>query len=269
MGVAVSQDLDDAKQYPNWFAISAGIRLNDILVAKMKQDGVKSVGMLNANDAYGGAVESRMQKLLSEAGIRVVESQRFAPTDLDMTAQVSRLVDSKPDALFVDATGRPTYSIFTAIQNSSWSGSIYAGGAVSTSFLEGAVSDNVLNRTILASQAISAKGYGGADAARVDAVREAAKAAGVDVLKTDNYVLLAYYDMLYLYRAAVDSACSFDMNDVAKALRSTPFPRSDGKWVAFDYRYSADTNYVLPGPADQILTSGKRGPDGLRVPLAG
>ena len=71
----------------------------------MKKAGVKTLGFIGYNDAYGEVWLNELQSRAPAAGIKVVAVERFARADTSVTAQALKIVAANPDAVLVVATG--------------------------------------------------------------------------------------------------------------------------------------------------------------------
>jgi branched-chain amino acid transport system substrate-binding protein len=65
------------------------------IYAKMK--GYKKVALLTVNTGYGFSGLAQLKKLAPKYGMKIVAAERFGPKDNDMTAQLTRIKDKKPD----------------------------------------------------------------------------------------------------------------------------------------------------------------------------
>ncbi|MEQ8296651.1 MAG: ABC transporter substrate-binding protein [Nitratireductor sp.] len=77
------------------------------LVLHMKEHGVKRAAYLGFADSLGDHNYHAFTKYAEPAGIEVVTNERFARNDTSVTAQVLRVMQSKPDAVFISASGTP------------------------------------------------------------------------------------------------------------------------------------------------------------------
>lgn len=77
------------------------------LVAHMKAHGVKRAAYLGFADSLGDHNYDAFLKFAKPAGIEVVTNERFARNDTSVTAQVLRVIQAKPDAVFISASGTP------------------------------------------------------------------------------------------------------------------------------------------------------------------
>jgi branched-chain amino acid transport system substrate-binding protein len=77
------------------------------LVEAMKARNVKTVAYLGFADSLGDQNYAAFTHAAEPAGIKVVANERFARTDTSVTAQVLRVMQAKPDAVFISASGTP------------------------------------------------------------------------------------------------------------------------------------------------------------------
>ncbi len=73
------------------------------MLNKVEEEGYQKVALLHANDANGTAIGDTYRGLFDGAGIDFVD-ETFAPTDVDMTAQLQRLQEQDPDVLILLGT---------------------------------------------------------------------------------------------------------------------------------------------------------------------
>lgn len=76
-------------------------------VKHMKETGIKTVGIIAFNDAYGEGWIAELTPIAKEAGINVVAAEKFARNDTSVTAQALKVMSVKPDAVVVIASGTP------------------------------------------------------------------------------------------------------------------------------------------------------------------
>lgn len=77
------------------------------LVEHMKAHHVKRAAYLGFADSLGDHNYAAFLKYAKPAGIEVVTNERFARHDTSVTAQVLRVIQAKPDAVFISASGTP------------------------------------------------------------------------------------------------------------------------------------------------------------------
>jgi branched-chain amino acid transport system substrate-binding protein len=102
------------------------------IIEHMKKAGVKTVGFLGYNDAYGELWFKQMGTDLGPAGIKMVATERFARTDTSVTPQALKLVSAKPDAILVVASGSGAAMPHKALIERGYKGKIYQTHAAAT-----------------------------------------------------------------------------------------------------------------------------------------
>jgi branched-chain amino acid transport system substrate-binding protein len=110
---------------------------NDDLIAAallkhMVKSGVRSVGFIGFDDPYGENWYKVFAGLANKAGIRIVDSERYARTDQSVTAQVLKLIVAKPDAVLIAAVGGPAVLPQATLFDQGYKGRIYQTHAVAT-----------------------------------------------------------------------------------------------------------------------------------------
>lgn len=65
----------------------------------LKSQQLQQVGLLTASDAFGKDGLKWLNQLAPEYGLEIVAQEAFAPTDADMTTQLAKIRDAKPQAL--------------------------------------------------------------------------------------------------------------------------------------------------------------------------
>ncbi len=90
------------------------------------------LAMITSTDASGADWEKRLPAVLAMPefkAIKVVDRERFAPTDLTVAAQMSRIKASNPDAIITFTVGTPMGTVLKAIHDSGIDVPIYGSGA--------------------------------------------------------------------------------------------------------------------------------------------
>lgn len=77
---------------------------SDVLAVKtvyqyMKGKGIKKVGILSVENAFGESGKEQLIKQAPEFGIDIVQSETFGAQDTDMTPQLTKIRSAKPDAI--------------------------------------------------------------------------------------------------------------------------------------------------------------------------
>lgn len=79
----------------------------DAIAVSMKANGVKTVGYIGFNDAYGESWLNEIKHSAQTAGIKVVAEEKYNRNDASVTGQVLKLVAANPDAILIGASGTP------------------------------------------------------------------------------------------------------------------------------------------------------------------
>ena len=75
------------------------------IVEQWKKLGVKTYGFLGYADAYGEAWLKDLGTAADKAGIKLVDTERFARSDTSVTGQALKLMSANPDAILIAASG--------------------------------------------------------------------------------------------------------------------------------------------------------------------
>ncbi len=99
--------------------------MSDALARRMQADRVRKVAFLGWNEAYGEAWAQAFKASAAKFGLQVVASERFAPPDTNITAQVLKAQASQPDAVLVVAAGTGAAMPQIALRERGYQGPIY------------------------------------------------------------------------------------------------------------------------------------------------
>jgi len=100
------------------FAFSAGPSTHDdmeVLVRYFRLMGWTRIAAMTGTDATGQDADEALKEIFAKEenrGIRLVETQHFAPADVSVAAQIERIRASGAEALIAWATGSPVATIF-------------------------------------------------------------------------------------------------------------------------------------------------------------
>ncbi len=103
---------------------------SDVMMAtaiaeNMSNAGVKSMAFIGFNNALGEAFYTEVAKYADLKGIKVVASERFAPTDTSVVGQILKIVSSNPQAVVIGASGTPAATPVRALVERGFKGRIY------------------------------------------------------------------------------------------------------------------------------------------------
>jgi len=79
----------------------------DAIAVHMKANGVRTIGYIGFNDAYGDSWLSEIKQSGKTEGISVVAEEKYNRNDASVTGQVLKLIAAKPDAILIGASGTP------------------------------------------------------------------------------------------------------------------------------------------------------------------
>jgi branched-chain amino acid transport system substrate-binding protein len=92
--------------------------LIEALVRYFRSQGYTRIAFMTSTDASGQDAEralDEVSKLPENAGVQVVERQRFNTTDVSVSAQIERIKSANPQAFIAWTTGAPIATVFKAM----------------------------------------------------------------------------------------------------------------------------------------------------------
>ena len=103
---------------------------NDALMAQgiadhMAANGVKSVGFVGFNDAYGDGWLSEITPKLEAKGIKLTASERYSRSDTSVTGQALKVLAARPDAVLIAGAGTPAALPQKALKDLGYRGKYY------------------------------------------------------------------------------------------------------------------------------------------------
>ena len=108
----------------------------DGIAAHMAAAGVRTVGFIGFNDAYGDGWLTEATRALAARGIQLAASERYARTDASVTGQALKVVQARPDAVLVAAAGTPAALPQKTLRERGYAGLIYqTHGVANADFL--------------------------------------------------------------------------------------------------------------------------------------
>ena len=114
---------------------------NDIMMSlaiatHMQFRGIKTVGFIGFNDAYGEGWFREFSKVAAVKGLTIIASERYSRTDTSVTGQVLKLVSAKPDAILIAASGTPAVLPQRTLKERGYAGQYYqTHGVANNDFL--------------------------------------------------------------------------------------------------------------------------------------
>ena len=101
------------------------ILMADALAEAMVKHGVKTLGFIGYNDAYGEGWLNVMTAAAEAKGIKMVAVERYARTDTSVTGQALKLVAAKPDGILVAGSGTPVALPQSELKSRGYKGIMY------------------------------------------------------------------------------------------------------------------------------------------------
>jgi branched-chain amino acid transport system substrate-binding protein len=108
----------------------------DAIVGHMKANGVKTLGYVGFNDAYGEGWLAEMKRATSAAGIAIVAEEKYNRNDASVTGQVLKLMAANADAILIAGAGTPAATPHKELKTRGYKGRIYqTHGVANADFL--------------------------------------------------------------------------------------------------------------------------------------
>ena len=108
----------------------------DAVAGHMAAHGVRTVGFIGYNDAYGDGWLAEMERAAKAHGLTLVAVERYARTDTSVTGQTLKLIAAKPDAVLIAGAGTPAALPQKALKERGYAGRYYqTHGVANTDFL--------------------------------------------------------------------------------------------------------------------------------------
>jgi len=97
----------------------------DAIAGHMAKAGIKTVGFIGFNDAYGDGWLTETTRALEAQGIKLVAVEKYARADTSVTGQVLKLVAARPDAVLIAGAGTPAALPQKALRERGYAGKYY------------------------------------------------------------------------------------------------------------------------------------------------
>jgi branched-chain amino acid transport system substrate-binding protein len=97
----------------------------DAIAVSMKGNGVKTLGYIGFNDAYGDSWLTEIKRSAQTAGIKVVSEEKYNRNDASVTGQILKIVATNPDAVLVGASGTPAATPQKELAARNYKGKVY------------------------------------------------------------------------------------------------------------------------------------------------
>ncbi|MBB6099034.1 branched-chain amino acid transport system substrate-binding protein [Deinobacterium chartae] len=123
----------DNKKYWVFKTPQTDALMAEAILEHMSKNGVKTLGYIGFNDAYGEGWATEVKRFADKYGIRIVANERYNRTDASVTGQILKLVAAKPDAVLIGASGTPAVLPQSTLNDRGYAGKIYQTHGVANS----------------------------------------------------------------------------------------------------------------------------------------
>ena len=133
--VRIVQPMDDQKRW------AFKTPYNDSIVAEatvldMAKNGIKTVGYIGYNEAYGESWLNEFKKAAEKHKVQIVATEQYSPKDTSVTAQILKIVAANPQAVLIVGAGTPAVLPEAALNERGYKGRVYqTAGVVNNDFL--------------------------------------------------------------------------------------------------------------------------------------
>ena len=124
---ASARIIDPANPKTKWIfkTLQNDSLMADAIVGHMKAQGVKTLGYVGFNDAYGEGWLGEMKRATAAAGITIAAEEKYNRSDASVTGQVLKLIAANADAVLIAASGTPAATPHKELKARGYKGKIY------------------------------------------------------------------------------------------------------------------------------------------------
>ncbi len=131
----IIEPMDDKKKWVFKTPQNDGLMAGAI-ADHMAKSGVKTVGYIGFNDAYGESWLQEFKKVSEAKGIKLVATEAFSRSDTSVTGQALKLMSAKPDAVLIAGSGTPAALPEKTLKERGYKGKYYqTHGVANADFL--------------------------------------------------------------------------------------------------------------------------------------
>ena len=91
----------------------------------MADNGIKTLGFIGFNDAYGSGWSDEVAKFADLRKIKIVANERYARNDTAVTGQILKIMSANPDAVLIAGSGTPAALPQKTLKERGYKGKIY------------------------------------------------------------------------------------------------------------------------------------------------
>ena len=131
----IIEPMDDKKKWVFKTPQNDGLMAGAI-ADHMAKSGVKTVGYIGFNDAYGESWLQEFKKAGEAKGLKLVATEAFSRSDTSVTGQALKIMAAKPDAVLVAGSGTPAALPEKTLKERGYKGKYYqTHGVANADFL--------------------------------------------------------------------------------------------------------------------------------------
>jgi branched-chain amino acid transport system substrate-binding protein len=120
----ITTPMDDKRHWVFKTAMSETLVIGQTL-KNAQAASVKKLALIAASDAYGDTWVAEINRAAASHGMQIVATERFATSDVTALAQISKVLEAKPDAVVIAAAGTPAAMPLKSLRERGFAGRIY------------------------------------------------------------------------------------------------------------------------------------------------
>jgi branched-chain amino acid transport system substrate-binding protein len=224
-GMFTKENMDYAYRFSfndDW-AIPASLKL------WKEKFGLKTISLLHTADAWGVYAKDRLTETAPGLGVKILSRNSYAPTAIDVTAQLIRIKAESPDALVMWGYGEPVINAFKGAKTIGLKAQILGPGGILDAAILRALKDEVVGAIVAESMSTDDPG--------TEPQKKFVKAFRAKYPGDPHTTFsAAAYDAVYIIAEALKKIVKGDelvtREDLKKALDQTDYVGTQGhyKW---------------------------------------
>jgi len=134
-GGAIVEPQDGPRRWAFKMSPTETISLN-VAFDQMARDKVQTLGLVAIATSYGEGFLKATERVAPQRNLKIVATEKYAPTDQSVTAQVLKIIAANPDAVFIYSAGTPGALPHVELVKRGYRGKIYqTQGVANADFL--------------------------------------------------------------------------------------------------------------------------------------
>ena len=101
-----------------------------VIADRMKREGIKNAAFIGFSDASGDLFYKGAKAAEAETGVNILIDERYARSDSSVTAQILKILASRPDAVLIGSSGTQGALPLLSLAERGFGGKIYGTGAL-------------------------------------------------------------------------------------------------------------------------------------------